>query len=694
MSGDVNNGGWTLAIDFGTTATVAAALDHSGRPSVIQIDGQREMPSVVFLEEDGQLLVGQTASDLAIGRPDRAIQTPKERLHNQTPVVIAGQSITAIDLTAAVLARTLEAAVAFQGSYPTASRLTYPAMWSGPLKSRLLEAANRADLPMPELVAEPVAAAISYSEKSHLPVGAAIAVFDLGGGTFDTVVLIKRPSGFSIAGRPAGDATIGGELFDELLMNEVGTRLDPSRWEQLLVSDDPAWRRSARRMRNDCKRAKEALTRHPVTDVIVSLPDGVAEARITQDEFETVAEPYITETAELLQRCVARADLDASELHAVYLTGGASRIPLVRRTVEAAFPHTAIVQQGDPKAATALGALMAMPTATDQDVVPGSGRTSADAANAPRGSSDRSAPNTPQPPTPPRRVETANADSPAQSSAETVRSTPPMPPVPPQRPRRRASTQPKGRIIFLVSGAFALLAVAFVGASALDTRQELGDAAVAPIDAEVAEAEQPSETAAPTTTILGDQVDPDAPTPQTSGPDFSAIIELPEPFTPSDAEIDPALICNTTPVKSAPDQATSQVGVSGELRVQTFVGKWPTDELARQGQSDDGALGECREFENDTGEALTASFGDDPFPDGFSRFEDVDRVNFTAWQVTDESGQIVSVAYVASMRRDDHVLGLVMVRDNTAFTDADRELAAQLMDNLVEQAIETFPADS
>ena len=347
---------WVLAIDFGTTYTVAAARRSGRPPEVIEIEGERRVPSVVLIDPSGQVVVGRAAESMAPTYPDRTLRTPKYRLGIPTAVVLGGRPYSIIDLVAALLGYVYQEAVVAIGGPPSEVRLTYPASWSAPRRDELLAAASRAALPNPTLVPEPVAAAISYTDDANLKPGCHVLVYDLGGGTFDTAALRADDPGFVVIGRPTGDANLGGELFDELVTNYLGERLAPDVWEKLQVSDEALWQFAAASLRNEARRAKEVLSSHPEADILLGLPSGMINQRLTKDELDTLIRPYIRESIDVMVRCATDAGLRAEDLEAVYLVGGASRSPIVREMVGEVFPQARVSRRGDPKAAVALGA--------------------------------------------------------------------------------------------------------------------------------------------------------------------------------------------------------------------------------------------------------------------------------------------------------------------------------------------------
>ena len=391
---------WTLAIDFGTSFTVAA-VKHDGRPpQAIDIDGDRRMPTVVHVDDDGTIHIGRVADDLASARPGQTLRAPKRRLGDPAPVVLGGHPYQVVDLVAAVLRHVCDEAVRHEGSTPVAVRLTHPATWSRPRLARLLEAAAKAGLPDPMLIAEPVAAAMSYASEVAVADDAYVAVYDLGGGTFDTTVLKAHDGRFTVVGRPGGDANLGGELFDELLVNMVGERLDPDVWEQLQVSDDLAWRQAAAALRSEVRRAKEALTAAPYAELLLPLPGGLVNQRLRRDELESIVSPYVEESVRVLLQCVRDADVEPQALAAVYLVGGASRMPIIERTLAQALGDVPVSRRGDPKTAVALGATQAEPSGSILDLQAAGGRITLESNPGPVGLAPPAPPARPAPPAP------------------------------------------------------------------------------------------------------------------------------------------------------------------------------------------------------------------------------------------------------------------------------------------------------
>jgi outer membrane protein assembly factor BamB len=301
--------------------------------------------------------------------------------------------------------------------------------WGERRLDALVQAATNAGLPAPRLVAEPVAAAIYYADDRVAP-GAHVAVYDLGGGTFDVAVLRRTDDGFALAGQPGGNPDLGGEQLDDLVYRHIGVTLQdlaPDVWEHLEHDESRSWRRQAMELRTEARRAKEALSSFTHQTVYVAAADR--EVRITRNEFEELAQPALQASVDELSATIARANLEPAQLAAVYLVGGASRIPLVARLVADALGSLPTTYD-DPKCVVVLGAAKATALAgaeSPDDAPPGrvplSPPLSTDAPTrtptpppppaVPPGPEPPVPPVTPAPPAPPRRPPPPAFDEPS-----------------------------------------------------------------------------------------------------------------------------------------------------------------------------------------------------------------------------------------------------------------------------------------
>jgi len=203
------------------------------------------------------------------------------------------------------------------------------------------------------MVTEPEAAAAHYAASRLLVDGQTVAVYDLGGGTFDATVLRKLPGGVEILGTPEGVERLGGVDFDEAILSHVDYAADGALSE--LDLRDPQTLVAYARLRQDCILAKEALSVDTETVLPVFLPGRHFDVRITRSDFEDMVRAPIESTIGALSRTLHSAQVAPTDLSAVLLVGGSSRIPLVARMVAAELGCPTVVDT-HPKHAVALGA--------------------------------------------------------------------------------------------------------------------------------------------------------------------------------------------------------------------------------------------------------------------------------------------------------------------------------------------------
>ncbi len=232
--------------------------------------------------------------------------------------------------------------------------MTHPANW-GPYKRDLFDQTIRmADITGADICTEPEAAATLYAARNVLADGQTIAVYDLGGGTFDAAVLRKTTTGFDLLGHPEGIEQLGGIDFDEAVFHHVLATLG----DQITTLDDtPDLTAGLARLRRDCVDAKEALSADTETVIPVTLPGLTTSIRLIRDELEDMIGPTITDTVAAMRRVLTSAHLQPDDLTAIVLTGGSSRIPLVSQQLGTAF-NRPLALDTHPKHDVALGAAL------------------------------------------------------------------------------------------------------------------------------------------------------------------------------------------------------------------------------------------------------------------------------------------------------------------------------------------------
>ncbi|MEV4516059.1 Hsp70 family protein [Dactylosporangium sp. NPDC049525] len=343
-------GGTVLGIDFGTTHTVAVLGD-----TPLLFDASPLLVSAVAAAPDGGLLTGRDAQRGALQDPSRFEPNPKLRV-DEGRVLLGGVEYEVEELVAAPLRRVAAEAARVLGGPPARTVLTYPASWAARRRDVLLRAAGRAGLPDVSLVPEPVAAAVHHAAGLSRPVraGAVVAVYDLGGGTFDVTLLRHDAPGWSVVAT-TGLENVGGIDLDAALVDHLGATVgarEPRRWRRLVEPADPAGRRVLQAFRDDVRGAKEQLSRAAST--VVRVPGFEVDAYLSREEFEAVAGPWLTRTVDVLAALAAQAGV--ARLDGLYLVGGSSRIPLVATLLHRRFAVApTLVEQ--PELVVALGSV-------------------------------------------------------------------------------------------------------------------------------------------------------------------------------------------------------------------------------------------------------------------------------------------------------------------------------------------------
>jgi actin-like ATPase involved in cell morphogenesis len=360
--------GYLLGIDVGTTRTAAAVIGSGTVEMVTLGDHSVDIPSVVYVAPDGGLLFGEAAERRALTEPDRVAREFKRRIGDPTPIPLGERSFAPEQLSALLAEHVVDVVARTEGGAPERIAVTHPASW-GTHKCDLFAAALAERGLTVTFLTEPQAAALHYATSERVEPGATVAVYDLGGGTFDAAVVRKEAAGggFTLLGRPEGVEQLGGADFDQAVVDHVRDAV-PAAFEGL-DDTDPNVLSAMARLRRDCREAKEGLS----ADTEVSIPVWLGEVRTTvrlhRSDFEERIRPRLEESVEALQRAIASAGLAASGPSVVLLVGGSSRVPLVAELVSTGLGRPVQVD-ADPKNTIAKGAVVALGPA---DPVPGTG---------------------------------------------------------------------------------------------------------------------------------------------------------------------------------------------------------------------------------------------------------------------------------------------------------------------------------
>jgi len=340
-----------LGIDLGTTHSLVGVVD-SGFPILLADEqGQRLTPSAVNYAADGSLIVGAAALRKRALEPKRTVTSVKRLIGRrggegdwQPPYSLRELGVSPIEVSAEILKRLK--AIAERTLEQSVSRavITVPAYFNDAQRNATKQAGELAGLTVERIVSEPTAAALAYG-LDKLGERQKIAVYDLGGGTFDISVLEMREGVFQVLST-AGDTQLGGDDIDRAIVD----------WLAEGASGNSALESQATPA---AEAAKKRLSNEESTRIELPFFDGTnsLSVELTRAEFEKLIRPLVERTRAHCLRALSDAGVKAEELDAVILVGGSTRIPLVRRYVAEIFGREPDISQ-NPDEAVALGAVI------------------------------------------------------------------------------------------------------------------------------------------------------------------------------------------------------------------------------------------------------------------------------------------------------------------------------------------------
>jgi molecular chaperone DnaK len=347
----VTNVTYELGIDVGTSFTAAAV--HRG--GAVEVSGlgpiADNIPTVLYLGDDGPMLVGDAANRRASIDPPGAAREFKRRMGDPTPLILRTSPFSAEALVGRTLDYVVQRVADRERGAPRHLVATHPANW-GPYKLELFQQSLRmVDVPS-SLLAEPQAAAVAYAAQTRVASGTIIAVYDLGGGTFDAAILRKTDAGFEMLGDSVGIEHLGGVDFDEAIFQYVRQTVG-NKWPS--DPDDPSLPAPMLHLRRACTEAKELLSSERDASIPVMLPGVDTTVVIHRADFEHMIAPRIDDSVLALNTALGAAGVGNEQIGAVLLVGGSSRIPLVGAMLRERFGPI-VASDVDPLYAVARGA--------------------------------------------------------------------------------------------------------------------------------------------------------------------------------------------------------------------------------------------------------------------------------------------------------------------------------------------------
>ncbi|MGW0435816.1 Hsp70 family protein [Micromonospora sp. NPDC003197] len=348
-----------LAVDLGTTHTVAVVHRPGQQPRSLLFDGSPLLASGVFVDVVGTVHTGRDGARLGAAEPERFEPHPKRRI-DEGWVLLGDAELAVSALLAAILRRVVEEA-RHAGIEPTTDDtiLTCPADWGQPRREVLREAARLAGLEQVHLVDEPIAAATYCVQVlgQQVPVGGHLGIFDLGGGTLDVAVVERAEVGLRVLATGGLD-DLGGLDIDEALVAHLGQLAgirNADLWQRLREPQTAADRRDRQSFWTEVRTAKEMLSRTTVAPVHV--PGLDEPMHLTREELDRIASPLVARGVDEIRRVLQRAGVAPGSLAGLLLVGGASRMPVVATRLHARLGVAPSVPE-QPELPVAYGALI------------------------------------------------------------------------------------------------------------------------------------------------------------------------------------------------------------------------------------------------------------------------------------------------------------------------------------------------
>jgi len=355
-----------IGIDLGTTNSVVSVMEGSDPKVIANLEGNRLTPSVVAFTDKGDTLVGEPAKNQAVTNPTNTIYSAKRfmgRRHNEVAseekivpynvtggpedyvkIEVNGKEHSPPQISAMVLQKLKESAESYLGHKVNKAVITVPAYFNDAQRQATKDAGQIAGLEVSRIINEPTAAALAYGlEKKQ---DQKIAVFDLGGGTFDVSILEVSDELVEVLSTN-GDTHLGGDDFDEELINFIADKFKTD--NDVDLRDDAM---ALQRLREAAEKAKKELSTAQSTDI--NLPFIMADASgakhlqmsISRAEFERLIDPLVERTRNPVLNAIKDAKLSAADIDEIVMVGGSTRVPKVQEFVKELFggkePHKGV----------------------------------------------------------------------------------------------------------------------------------------------------------------------------------------------------------------------------------------------------------------------------------------------------------------------------------------------------------------
>jgi molecular chaperone DnaK len=347
-----------IGIDLGTTNSAVAVYENGEAKILANKEGKNTTPSVVAFTDKGEVLVGETAKRQMVTNPEKTVYSvkrimglmcdeekakeAKERLpyhitdkNGACAIEIDGKTYTPQEISAKILMKLKEDAEAYMGTTVTDAVITVPAYFNDAQRKATKEAGTIAGLNVLRIINEPTSAALAYGlDKKE---SENIAVYDLGGGTFD-VTILETGDGVVEVLATGGDAFLGGDDFDNRVVDYLATEFQSE--QGIDIRNDIM---ALQRLKEAAENAKKELS--SATETEINLPFITADAsgpkhlvmKLTRAKFESLIEDLVQKTITKIDEVLKESGLSKSEIKEIVMVGGSTRVPMVQEKVKAYF---------------------------------------------------------------------------------------------------------------------------------------------------------------------------------------------------------------------------------------------------------------------------------------------------------------------------------------------------------------------
>ncbi|WKZ18637.1 MAG: Hsp70 family protein [Candidatus Jettenia sp. CY-1] len=324
-----------VGIDLGTTNSEISLLEDE-KPKVITIDGDPIMPSCVGIDKSGKLIVGRTAKNQIISDPESTVLSIKRKMGEHIRVRLGDKEFSPEEISSFILMELKKHAERYLGKTIEKAVITVPAYFDDRQRKATKDAGLLAGLDVVRIINEPTAAALAY-DAGHIE-NHKLLVYDLGGGTFD-VSLVVVENGVVEVKASHGDTKLGGDDFDQLLINHIIQ--DFKTRHGIDLNEDLQARR---RLLVSAEKAKRELSDHPFARIREEYlyKDLHLDMEISRSNYEEMIRPLLQKTLDCIQMCLKDASILPREIDKIILVGGATRTPLVHEIIKSEIgiePH-------------------------------------------------------------------------------------------------------------------------------------------------------------------------------------------------------------------------------------------------------------------------------------------------------------------------------------------------------------------